>query len=715
MSTEQSCQNARDAAQAAVPVRRWLWRSYVRAAIIPLLVVELSFLAIYWVSNLIVHQQNVESIGTVSQQFLADVSQREAAGIGHELSGYAAQTRLFASETRRALNSTFVPVAAERARYAFDRDGSIYTTRDTGTTASFYSNVTHPGPAQLQRMLRLGAIDPFMAELTRTNSGVLSVYFNSAGSYNRIYPYIDAATQYPRNMNIPSYNFYYQADARHNPERKPVWTDAYVDPAGHGWMISCIAPVWNGNRLEGVVGMDIGLETIIGRLMQMDLPWGAYALLVDRTGRIIAMPPQGEGDLRLQELTSHHYSEAISKDSFKPEVFDINRRSDTRPLADAMRKAQSGHAVLHFDGPHHASFATVPGLGWRLVVIAPADAINAAADTLRASLQQVGYAMMGGLLLFYIMFFFALYRRSQAMSRDVARPLDEIAALIDRIGHGEHRQAFQGAVVAEFDLLGRQLVETGQQLGDAHDRIVEQELVVRQALAQEEQINQQRTRLVQIMSHELRTPLALIDSGAQILDRKADVLCGDDLRRRSARMRVAVKRITDLLDKLILSLTLEAVTRGPVELQCGPVSLMEVIGQAIAHVPTARLNPEIADDLVALADAGTVRSALDAVIDNALRYSKGAGVAVRLMREDAMATIEVEDRGPPLGEEELADIGKLFFRGSNAAGSAGAGVSLHLARKQIEERGGRLELKRGQGGGFLARIALPLAGEGALP
>lgn len=51
-------------------------------------------------------------------------------------------------------------------------------------------------------------------------------------------------------MDIPIYNFYYLADLAHNPSKEVIWTDAYLDPAGAGWMISAIAPVYKGDFLE---------------------------------------------------------------------------------------------------------------------------------------------------------------------------------------------------------------------------------------------------------------------------------------------------------------------------------------------------------------------------------------------------------------------------------------------------------------------------------
>ncbi|MFC3175512.1 ATP-binding protein [Novosphingobium bradum] len=695
-----------------------MWLSYLRAAIIPLLVVEIGFLAIYWASSAITYRENIATIGAVSRGFLGEVARQQAGALDKELAGYAAKTVLLAAQTRRALDGGFTPSAAERARHRFDADGAIYSTRDIGSAASFYSAKTRPSRADLAAMLRLGALDPLMIDIHRSTPGVMSVYFNSSRSYNRIYPYIDAGGQYPHDMDIPSYNFYYLADARHDPQRKAVWTEAYVDPAGHGWMISSIAPVWQGagrgERLAGVVGLDIGLGAIIDRLKRMNLPWMAYAVLVDREGRIIALPPEGEKDFNIRELTSHQYEQAIRQDSFKPDAFDLNRRADTRPLAEAMRRADAGEAELRFDGLHYASFATVPGTGWRLVVIAPAKVINAPIDSLLGRLKLVGLAMFAALLLFYFGFFLFLYRRARGVSAELSGPLAEISGIMGRIGQGAHRQHFAGADVAELDGLGRDLVAMGNRLGDAHERIVAQEQGLREANQRQQQAADQNARLVQIMSHELRTPLALIDSGAQIIERKAESLGPDDLRRRSDRLRGAVRRIAELIDKLVTSLT-PADPQGAAALPAPlPVDLAMAVETASAGLDRTRIAAGRTEAVTALADPEAVVGAIRAALDNALRYSGAGGTArVDIRREGGSAVIAITDSGPGLGEAELAQAGQLFFRGDNAAGSVGAGVSLHLARRRLEESGGRLELERGDPAGLVVRIVLPLAGEGA--
>lgn len=678
--------------QRPVPLDRWLWRSYLRSAIIPLLVIELSFLAIYWASGLIVHRENVAALSKVSRDYINDVARREALSISKSYADIAQTTNLFANQSKLALQGNYDPPASEKSRYAMSASGAFYTRSDNGTTASFYSGVRPIGPEEIRKVWKLSALDPLMIDITRNNPEIASVYFNSFDSYNRIYPYFKVLEQYPVKMDIPSYNFYYEADGKHNPSRKPAWTDAYIDPAGQGWMVSSIAPVWIGNRLEGVVGIDITLNAIIDQLNGLDLPWGGYAVLVDRNGRILALPPAGEQDFGLKELTDHHYSEAIMADTLKPDAFNIMKRADTKPLAQAMAKADEGEVTLQFDGPHKASFARIAGPDWRLVVIAPAKNIYSSANTLRNRLETVGYVMLAGLMLFYVIFFILLYRRAQAMSTRVAAPLGVITGLIERIGRGQFRQDFSGSQVEELDQLGRHLVHTGEQLGDAHDRIVEQERLVSRALLRQRQLYEEQARFVGVMSHELRTPLSVIDSGAQVIDRKADEIEPAELRKRVSKMRGAVQRISDLLKKLVASLSVED---DPAALAPRPAELDTLVnGLARDIVPAARLRLTLSGQPAEVSDGPSLTVALRAIIDNAMRYApEGTPIEVTVATQGGLAFLLVADQGPGIPPEELPLVGERFFRGTNATGMQGAGIGLYLARHTLETMGGNLAIE----------------------
>lgn len=689
----------------SVPLRQWLWQSYLRSALIPLLVIELTFLGIYWASTAVVYSENVSAVRTISGEYLNDVARREATSIGNTLAGVAASTNVFARQTRSALNGNYDPPASEKRRYAMTPDGRFYTRYDNGTTASYYTGYVRAGPEQMNKVWRLSALDPFMIDLKNSDPKIASLYVNTADSYNRIYPYFNVLEQYPANIDVTDYNFYYEADAEHNPERRQVWTDAYVDPAGHGWMVSSIAPVWSGNRLEAVVGIDVTLTTIIDRLLALRLPWQGYAILVDREGEIIALPPRGEQDFRLREVVAQYTSRSMLGQASKPVGFNIFQRRDTQALATALRAQEEGQVELTFDGPHLASFATVPGTGWKLVVIAPESRIFSNANTLRQRSEHIGMVMLAGLIIFYAIFLVLLYRRAVAMSVKVAEPLGEIAGLIERIGQGQYRQHFAGSKVSELDQLGNELVSTGNQLGDAHDRIVEQDRALGNALARQWQLHEEQVRFIRTMSHELRTPLAVIDSGAQIIDRKADALDAADLRKRSSRLRAAVGQISDLLHRLVASVQPERELTVPAAKTASLRPLVEEIARDIVPADRLQLNLGMAD--TSLADAMPLTVALRVALDNAARYSAGP-VFVTVEEVGQSIKVVISDEGAGISEDQMAEVGKRFFRGHEAIGTPGAGLGIHLARTVLEAVGGSFDIAS-DAHGTKVRIVLPIA------
>jgi hypothetical protein len=104
------------------------------------------------------------------------------------------------------------------------------------------------------------SLGPLYRNAVEATPYVVASYFNAdePAAMNRYYPFIGKPWEvYPKEVSMREFNFYYLADAVHNPERKTVWTGVYLDPAGQGWMLSCISPVYYGDTLKGVVGLDL--------------------------------------------------------------------------------------------------------------------------------------------------------------------------------------------------------------------------------------------------------------------------------------------------------------------------------------------------------------------------------------------------------------------------------------------------------------------------
>lgn len=677
--------------RSVTPLRTHLWRSYLQSALIPLLVIELTFVAVYWVSSLVVFDRNMGTAANLSRLYFSDIAARESGTIRAKLEAVASHTRVFSQETLAALEGSNEPPPSERDRYIIRPEGGLYTRADEGRTSSFLPKRVTIGPNELNQVLRLSTLEPLMQAITQSNPDVTSIYFNSFESFNIIYPAIDQ-DHYSNILDVRLYNFYNDADAENNPERRDIWTDAYVDPAGSGWIVSSIAPVWRGDRLEGVVGIDVTLDTIIDSILDMDLPWGGYAVLIDQNGGIIALPGAAEQDFGLSEMSDFEYSEAILADIFKPDDFNINLRDDTRPLAAAMEASSDGEVELQLGGERLASFATVPQTGWKLVIIAPTDNIFAAARALRSQMQTVGYVMIALLLVFYLLFFAFLAARARMKSELVAKPLIEISGLIENIGEKDLELQFEGSRVLELDRLGKQLLHANRLLQSAENETDRQTRIAQDALVKLRAANDEMVIFARIMSHQIRTPLSVIDSSAQMIQRKAENLAADELRNRAARLRGNVAAIADLLSSLVArfdTLSVDLVVNPDQEPTDLRLEVARLAGEMIAPERVILRLPDDAQPLIC-ATAAYVAAIRQIIANAALLSQNDAPIEIVVSADEAQAYVTVSIDG-----NEIEGISENFAAGTDAELKRSFirryGIGLNLARKAVVEAGGKLE------------------------
>ena len=231
-------------------IRQWIWRVIVQTALIPLVLVECVLVATYLLTNNAIREAQIDYLREAALGDLRMAVAQETRIVDQQLQQVARSTELLRSATARALSAD-APVAPYPLQLT--ASGSRYSPEDHGGAASFYSAITPAEQHDLQKVARLHRLDPLLKDLHAGNPLIASVYFNSWDSYNHIYPWFDTAQQYPPDVDIPTYNFYYLANAWQNPSRKIVWTDVYLDPAGQGWMMSAIAPVYRGEDRKSVV------------------------------------------------------------------------------------------------------------------------------------------------------------------------------------------------------------------------------------------------------------------------------------------------------------------------------------------------------------------------------------------------------------------------------------------------------------------------------
>ncbi|HSN19371.1 MAG TPA: ATP-binding protein [Usitatibacter sp.] len=220
-------------------------------------------------------------------------------------------------------------------------------------------------------------------------------------------------------------------------------------------------------------------------------------------------------------------------------------------------------------------------------------------------------------------------------------------------------------------------------------------------------LSQQR-HFIADAAHELRTPLTALRLQLQLAERAQDPA---DRERAHAMLRDGIARATRVVEQLL------ALARqdpdAPVESRA-PVDLAE-LARNVAHAQAATaegrglsLGVEGAP-AVASGDANALRTLLENLLDNAIRYTPSGHVTLRTGSAGGEAWLEVEDSGPGIPRAERERVFDRFYRGE-AIATGGSGLGLAIVRRIAERHRGRVELLDPvEGRGLRARVTLPAA------
>jgi signal transduction histidine kinase len=214
-------------------------------------------------------------------------------------------------------------------------------------------------------------------------------------------------------------------------------------------------------------------------------------------------------------------------------------------------------------------------------------------------------------------------------------------------------------------------------------------------------------RFVQDAAHELRTPITAV--ALQLENVRRDLPAGA-CKQSFAQLESGVLRAQRLVDQLLKMSRHESSTSDP----AATVDLEAQLRESINTLIGLADQRDIDLGMVAGADAGPaslrcaagdLRSVLDNLIENALRYTPEGGVVdVRVLNEGGKLAVEVVDSGPGIPEDMLGRVFDRFFR-VPGTGARGSGLGLAIAQSAAQRCGLRIALRnREDRSGLVARI-----------
>lgn len=212
---------------------------------------------------------------------------------------------------------------ADRNKYKIEGHYANSAPNENPALSTLYLPIIpNTDPKAIEEMLLLtNPMDEAFRKVINNNEVISQVYFNSKVQFNRLYPPYDVATMLDPDLDLTSYNFYYEADEVNNPKREMVWVkEIYIDPVGKGWVVSLLNPVYIDDELKLVLAFDISINVILENYLSQT---SRKLVILDEAGTVIAGKARAIEALALPPLKNHTYIQTISSDSFRPEEYNL--------------------------------------------------------------------------------------------------------------------------------------------------------------------------------------------------------------------------------------------------------------------------------------------------------------------------------------------------------------------------------------------------------
>lgn len=209
------------------------------------------------------------------------------------------------------------------------------------------------------------------------------------------------------------------------------------------------------------------------------------------------------------------------------------------------------------------------------------------------------------------------------------------------------------------------------------------------------------------ISHELKTPISMIMNYAETLMINDDL----DMKTRKKFLQTiysATDRLNELINDIVELHKLESV--GENFRISEPVNLMEMrenLAMLYANVKGKKIQFDF-DDTDANFLSEHLQSIITNLVDNAIKYSEGERIGVKIWKNNGYLNISVDDEGPKISEGDKKRIFERFYTCSKSRNKerSGTGLGLSIVKHIVDLYEGVIKVKSNEWGGNSFKVTL---------
>lgn len=666
---------------------------FIKFSLIPILIIEVSLIILYFSINSYISSKNIALLLKEAQSHSQTILRNEARIIEDKLSEISRTAEILQNLHQNIMLNSQTFVSNNNPQFAVAPNGVFYKTNKNGSSL-YYSSNTKITEKEKDKAILTEAMDVSLKSVVDTNPIVNAAYFNTWDNMNRLYPFIDKVyEQYGEHIQMEDYNFYYLADLKHNPQKKPIWTNAYLDPAGNGWMLSCVVPIYNNDFLEGVTGLDITIDTFVKNILNKELPYDANLFLVDKDGMIIAMPEKIESLLGLKELKEHLYTDSILKTISKPEEFNI--LTNQSPFASHFRnliKNNMKYSTLKIEDKEYLTLQeNIQESQWKLMVLIDKNNVFISIESLKKLSSTIGYLAIVFLLFFYIIFFYLLLKKTTIFSDSITKPIIDLSNQTSQISAKNTHIEIIDTNISEIYQLSSNFVSMANELNERTKRLYNAKIIAEEA-------NKSKDDFLANMSHELKTPLNSINIISNIMMKnKSENLDENQIKNLEIIHKCGIDLlylINDILDLSKLDAKQNNVQNTKIDVKEFMNSIYEMF-YAQTNAKNLELIFKIDDNLNFIySDQIKIKQIIKNLLSNALKFTQKG--KIHFLVEDANNDIKIiiKDEGIGIPEDKIEFIFDRFKQldGSITRKYGGTGLGLTICKELILLLNGKINV-----------------------
>lgn len=254
-----------------------------------------------------------------------------------------------------------------------------------------------------------------------------------------------------------------------------------------------------------------------------------------------------------------------------------------------------------------------------------------------------------------------------------------------------------GTDITDLVLSNKKLEELTKQLEDA--------------LVEEQELNELKTRFVSMISHEYRTPLTIILSSVAVIQQAIENNRPDMATKFIDRIEKSVKTMSNLMEDVLAFGKAESTELINIE----EINLVTFVSEMILCLDavykqyTSKAKLEVIGEIpIIKTNEKLLTHIIQNLLTNAIKYTtNGEDAIIKIVKENENIKIEVIDKGIGIPEEELKHLFRDFYRATNVGNIQGTGLGMRIVKDSVNKLGGKITVESKVNVGSTFTVILP--------